>query len=277
MLPCSLARAPLSLGLALRRAPFIVFAKHTPLNLSCYDASVDFSYRYFNDMMAHWSGQTPDSLTRGCVNAKTALPLDFEAYFQDDIDVCLHYHSPLNKAIVEGWQPPQMDSLVHMRKTSCRICDKLYLLGCGAPYDEIELGVSSYRASNLPSFFHPLTNTLPHAWYEAMWEHLPHATFMVANMTSDEVLAPNILARKMVKDCKLEMLQWSREMGCPFEDEECTSAVGDDPLKSLIDNCLRKVRSVPGAECWEFGSVHLRADLKFGLGSLGLMRVWQAK
>ncbi|KAJ1629278.1 hypothetical protein T492DRAFT_840926 [Pavlovales sp. CCMP2436] len=261
ILPCSLAREPISLSFALRRAPFIIFAKHTPLNLPCYDASVDFSYRYVNDMMAHWSGQSPESLTRGYVNAKTAFPLDFEPYFEDDMDVCLHYRSPLNKAIIEGWQPPQMDSLVHARKTACMIGDKLFVLGCSSLFDEMELGVSSYRAADLPPALHPLADTLP---ADAVWEHLPHATFMVASMEDDEVLdiprstAPAIPTTALnsigLLACELETLQWASARAHPR------------PLKSLIDNCLRKVRSAPGAECWEFGGLHL--------GSLGLMRVW---
>ena len=49
--------------------------------------------------MAEWSGLTPAFLTSGR-NAKSDFPLDFEAYFRDDVAVCMQFDFPSVKKIL---------------------------------------------------------------------------------------------------------------------------------------------------------------------------------
>ena len=115
---------------ALRRAPFMCFAKKAPKTLPSYDVDRDFQYFFFNDIMAEWSGLTPAFLTSGR-NAKTDFPVDFPAYFEDDAAVCMDYDFPLVKKIIEHWQPPHMNTVLHTRKTAMHDAsgEKFMLLG----------------------------------------------------------------------------------------------------------------------------------------------------
>ena len=166
------APAPLSIKLALRRAPFISFAKTVPHELPYYDPAKDFTYSFVNDMcaryartsarvralkgafsrararsrrMASWSGKSPERLTSGD-NAASAFPDSFKQYFEDDVDVSQNFAFPLVKQITEGWQPPHMETMVNMRKTLVHHGGIKWVLGCGAPFDEIELGVARFKA-----------------------------------------------------------------------------------------------------------------------------------
>ena len=57
-----------------------------------------------------------------------------------------------------------------------------YMLGVFTPYDDVSLGITTFRASELP----PALPTLPSvtdAWYDAAFEHLPVATAVFPNTT----------------------------------------------------------------------------------------------
>lgn len=52
---------------------------------------------------------------------------------------------------------------------------------CGltqAPFDELELGSTAFRARSLPPRLEPLSR-VPAAWYDAAWDQLPHAALLV--------------------------------------------------------------------------------------------------
>jgi hypothetical protein len=255
---------PLSVNLALRRAPFLIFAKTAPLTLPNVDVERDFPFYFVNDMMTKWSGLSPDHLVAGR-NAKSSFPLDYDRYFQDDIAVCELYHHPLVKEIIEPWQPPMAETYMHVRKTAVHHEHAQWVLACAAPFDEIELGISGFRASRLTDALHPLSN-VPDGWYDLAWTELPQATFAVSNMESKEMIAPNGFALLAAKQSELEMAQWARDAGCPWDgDEECTADAGPRPLEMLIMHCLERIRTMPDAQAWEFGGVRFCDSL---------VRVW---
>jgi hypothetical protein len=126
--------------------------------------------------MQHFSGISPSFLTTtGDRNAKTDFPVDYEAYFQDDAAVCQEYPHPKVKVITERWITPAMTTIVETRKTAMMIQQngKLFMLGRSfAPHDDVELGITTFRASQLP----PVTEDLAHvplAWYTEAFRQLP--------------------------------------------------------------------------------------------------------
>lgn len=299
----SKGQTPLSVKVALKRAPFILFAKDVPDHLPAYDPARDFNYYFANDMMSLWTGLSPAELTSGH-NAASAFFDNYERLFQADVEVALDYHFPLVKTIIEGWQPPIMSSYVNMRKTLVDHGSMRWVIGCGAPFDDLEIGVASFRASKLPPPFQPL-GTVPDEFYNSAYAELPQACFMLANMESPFILGANEYAHALQHESGTDMAnvseqrdprtsrvssgasacprthsdhprpppprrprsapQWSREMGCPWDDKSCTADMGDSPLTKLIERCLAKVRTSPQAEVWQFGSVRLGDQL---------MRVW---
>lgn len=251
----------------------MIFAKHPPpvvgLSLSKVNMDIDFPFYYANDAMAHWSGLSPQELLQGR-NAKDAFPVDYDRYFEDDVDVCTQFHHPMVKEIIEPWQPTKMDTIVHARKTLAKHADAHWILCCAAPFDDIELGVCRFRASMLPHAFHPLED-VPDTWYDLALDQLPHAMFAVKDAESNTIFKPNCFAVLAQKQADVEALQWARDAGCPWDgeggDQACISEVHDG-FHAMLESCLAKVRAMPNARCWEFGGV------RFG-GELHRVWIWQ--
>jgi hypothetical protein len=215
--------APASLLKAtLRRAPFSIFAKTAPLTLPKYNVDKDFMYYFFNDCMQHYSGMSPQFLTStGDRNAKTDFPVDYEAYFQDDAAVCQEYPHPKVKVITEPWTTPAMTTIMETRKTAMQQDGKLFMLGCFGPHDDIELGITTFRASQLPPPTEELTH-VPDIWYAEAFRQLPVSTIL---LDGENVLARNGLAN----DNKMHVDSFAA--------------------------CLERIESVPDRDCYEFGDV----------------------
>lgn len=226
----------LSKAAALRRAPFMCFSKVAPKTLPSYDVDRDFRYFFFNDIMAEWSGLTPAFLTSGR-NAKSDFPLDFEAYFRDDVAVCMQFDFPSVKKIIEHWQPPHMNTLLHTRKTCMHFAGQKYMLGCVAPADDTELGITTFRARR----HSPEQPRLAHVnedWYEAAWSQLPQSACFV-DADSGELSSVNLL--------------------CEHDGHQAA-------LKEVVALCLERAHKTEGA-CWQFGGVK-------GLFDNATARVW---
>lgn len=208
----SKGQTPLSVKVALKRAPFILFAKDVPDHLPAYDPARDFSYFYANDMMSLWTGLSPAELTSGH-NAASACFDNYERLFQADAEVALDYHFPLVKTIIEGWQPPIMSSYVNMRKTLVGHGSMRWVIGCGAPFDDLEIGIASFRASKLPPPFQPLGN-VPDEFYNIAYAELPQACFMLADMESPFILGANEYAHALQHESGTDMANVS-EHGDP--------------------------------------------------------------
>lgn len=204
-LPVEASDTLLSVKTALHRAPFIIFSKDVPppTKLPYYDPTKDFTYHYCNDTMSLWSGLTPAELTSS-LNAANVFPNSFHRFFEDDIDVCLNFHFPLTKSIVEAWQPPMMETFVHMRKTLFNHGERRWVVGCGAPFDDIEIGLASFRASKLPT--PGLLPQVPDAFFDLLWAELPQACFALASIESPMVVAANEFAHTLLHESELEMV-----------------------------------------------------------------------
>jgi len=223
-------------AVALRSAPFMCFSKRAPTTLPHYDVDTDFQYFFFNSVMAQWSGLTPAFLTNGR-NAKTDFPIDFEAYFRDDAAVCTEFIHPLVKKIIEPWQPPHMSTVLHTRKTAMRDSrGHAFMLGCVAPIDDIELGITTFSARSLA----PPQPALAHihdAWYESAWAQLPQGACLVNASTG------------------------------VLSDVNSLGVATGPALDDMAGRVLARVRDAPDAECWGFGGVD-------GLLSDSHARVW---
>ncbi|CAL1133025.1 unnamed protein product [Cladocopium goreaui] len=229
---------------ALKSAPFVVFAKEAPNSLDDFSMDEAFTYFYFSDVMHTFSGLDPSFLTVGR-NAKTDFPEDYEAYFADDVDVCKNFAFPRVKLIFEPWRPPLRCAVLATRKTAMRFQDRLYMLGCFAPVDELELGFTEF--STLLPF--PERGDLPQpppaGWYTAAFDQLPNA--MVILDDAGEVVVRNQLANDLG-----ELLPLAIRLG--QETVKATDLV--DPARRYWH--LRKV--FPGAKrpmriwLWRFGS-----------------------
>jgi hypothetical protein len=98
------------------------------------------------------------------------------------------------------------------------------MLGCFQPHDDIELGITTFRASQLPPPTEELTH-VPDAWYTEAFRQLSFSTIMLDG--------ENVLARNNLATNKNEM---------------------------HVDSfaaCLERVESVPDRDCYEFGDVSL--------------------
>jgi hypothetical protein len=221
--------APALLKATLRRAPFCIFSKTAPLTLPVYNVDNDFVYYFFNDCMQDFSGMSPSFLTTtGDRNAKTDFPVDYETYFQDDAAVCQEYPHPKVKVITERWITPAMTTILETRKTAIQQDGKLFMLGCFAPHDDVELGITTFRASQLP----PPTEDLAHvplAWYNEAFRQLPLSTILT---DGENVLARNDLATV-------------NEMH-----------VDSDSFAA----CLEQIKSVPDRDCYQFSDVKLSGN-----------------
>lgn len=184
---------PELLKATLKRAPFTIFSKAAPSTLPKYNVDTDFCYYFFNDIMDALSGISPHFLTENSNhNSKTDFPTDYKEYFKDDVSVCLEYPFPLVKVITEHWATPAMDTIVETRKTAMIHGDQNYMLGCFGPHDDIELGITTFRATMLPPVLEPIKHVTD-GWYEAAFQQLPFATTLI-NTDDMTVIAANDLA-----------------------------------------------------------------------------------
>lgn len=189
----------------LKRAPFTVFSKTAPAALPKYDVDTDFCYYFFNDNMQYLSGISPHFLTANNRNAKTDFPVDYEQYFEDDAAVCQEFPFPRVKVITEPWSTPAMVTTVETRKTAMKYDSQNFMLGCFGPHDDIELGITSFRATVLPPALDPIQN-VPDDWYKAAFQQLPLATILV-DLEDDRVVAANDLADASVWQSFLEQIK----------------------------------------------------------------------
>ncbi|CAE7556726.1 pss1 [Symbiodinium sp. CCMP2592] len=186
--------------------------------------------------MAEWSGLTPAFLTSGR-NAKSDFPVDFEAYFRDDVAVCTQFDFPSVKKIIEPWQPPHMNTLLHTRKTCMQFAGEKYMLGCVAPADDTELGLTTFRARR-QSPEQPSLSHVSEDWYEAAWSQLPQGACFVDAGTG-ELSSLNLL---------------------------CEHGGHQAALKEVVALCLERAHKTEAA-CWQFGGVK-------GLFDNATARVW---
>jgi hypothetical protein len=132
--------------------------------------------------MQQQSGLSPSFLTADTRNAKTDFPVDYDAYFEDDTAVCQEYPFPGVKVITEPWITPATTTIQETRKTAVLVESELYMLGCFAPHDDIELGITTFKASFLPALLEPLPHVST-AWYIEAFRQLPMATRLVDSST----------------------------------------------------------------------------------------------
>jgi len=85
-----------------------------------------------------------------------------------------------------------MDTHLRTVKTSMSHAGDMYMLGCFCPIDDVELGITKFRARPLPPELPPLHH-VPDSWYAAAMEHLPHG-LLITNKAG-ELLAQNALSR----------------------------------------------------------------------------------
>ena len=181
-----------------------------------------------------WTGLAPHFLTSGR-NAKTDFPLDYEAYFNDDVEVIAGFAPPRVKTIIEPWQPPHVDTLVHTRKTTLTTVDGArFMLGSVAVFDDVEVGTTRFRASALPPALPPLEQ-VGAAWYDQAWAQLPTAACVV-DLPTSQAISLNHLASERA-----------------------------NLLPALLDRVLPRVHATASADSWELGSVPMGSDL---------VRVW---
>lgn len=184
------------LSSVLRCAPFIIFAKQAPSTLPDYNVDTDFNYYFFSDMMDEASGIPPSFLAAGDRNAKTDFPEDFEQYFRDDAEVCTQFFTPNVKVITEPWVTPATTTILETRKT-CIIDEndhELYMLGCFNFHDDIELGITSFRAiPRLPAALEPLPH-ISTTWYTQAFEQLPFSMRLYSDSELTNLLEENTLA-----------------------------------------------------------------------------------
>eukprot|EP00466_Bigelowiella_natans_P004412 jgi/Bigna1/69743/fgenesh1_pg.9_\ len=214
---------------AIKRSPFVIYAKSTPSTLPMYNEDTDFCYFFFSDSMKDIYGVSPHILTSSGRNAKTEHPEDYKEYFKDDVGVCQRFRHPKVKRIAVNWQMPAMHTTLLMRKTAMDFGTDRYMLGCFSPFDDLELGVTSFRACRLPQQQQELEH-LPEGWYESVWKHLPNAALIVD--FSGNLLAENSLVGLYKKE-----------------------------VPTIIDACLERVEETlerdPEINCWKFANVQL--------------------
>ncbi|CAK9001773.1 unnamed protein product [Durusdinium trenchii] len=173
---------------ALKRAPFVIFSKEAPASLDDFSMDDSFQYFYFNDLMQTLSGLSPSFLTNGR-NAKTDFPEDFEAYFSDDVDVCKSFLHPKIKIIFEPWRTPLRSTVLATRKTAMTFQDRLFMLGCFSPVDDMEMSFTDF--STTVSFPELPDLGLPVPWQLAAFEQLPNAMAIL----DGDLVVQNHLAR----------------------------------------------------------------------------------
>ena len=62
----------------------------------------------------------------------------FKTMTSPSFEVCKNFAFPRVKLIFEPWRPPLRCAVLATRKTAMRFQDRLYMLGCFAPVDELE-------------------------------------------------------------------------------------------------------------------------------------------
>lgn len=175
--------------------------------------------------MQHFSGIAPRFLTAGKRNAKTDFPIDYEAYFKDDAAVCVEFAHPNVKVITEPWKTPAMCTVVETRKTAMKSKEgNLYMLGAFCPHDDVELGITEFKAEKLPPALHEELDHVPEEWYGDAFNQLPFATLI---MEGGKVVSKNSLAEKM----------------------------GLDPTS--LKSELEEVASLPDYDSYHFGNVNM--------------------
>jgi len=211
----------------LKRAPFSIFSKTAPAALPKYNVDTDFCYYFFNDNMKYLSGISPHFLTDNNRNAKTDFPVDYEQYFKDDAAVCQEFAFPRVKVITEPWITPAMVTILETRKTAMKHDNQNFMLGCFGPHDDIELGITTFRATMLHPVLDPIQH-VPDDWYKAAFQQLPLATTLV-DLEDKSVIATNDLADTTVWHSFLE-----RIMALPdYKDYECYQ-IGTDVHRAWV-------------------------------------------
>jgi len=209
------------LALAMRRSPFVTFAKRAPSTLPVYNIESDFTYFFFSDAMKRESGFSPHVLASGSRNAKTDFPVDFEDYFRDDAAVCLEYPFPSVKMITERWLTAATHTILETRKTAALIDNELFMLGSFGPHDEIDLGLTSFKANHVPPLLDPLRHVTD-AWYEQAFAQLPLASkiYHIASETYEiqDTVDENSLSKdSFLTDSSLEKcLEWVKSAGIEY-------------------------------------------------------------
>ena len=97
-----------------------------------------------------------------------------------------------------------MDTTLRTVKTAMRHDKRLYMLGCFCPIDDVELGITKFRARRLAPELVPL----PHVstgWYESAFEQLPHA-MLIADATTGKMQLQNTLSRTEADNKATDML-----------------------------------------------------------------------
>jgi hypothetical protein len=226
-----------TLSLVLRSAPFIIFAKQAPSTLPEYNVDTDFNYYFFSDMMYEASGIPPSFLAAGDRNAKTDFPEDFEQYFRDDAEVCTSFFAPDVKVITEPWITPATTTILETRKT-CIVDENdhvLYMLGCFNFHDDIELGITSFRAiPSLPDALEPLRH-IPTTWYAQAFQQLPFSVRLYSDSQLKDLLAQNSLAElDFVSDEDLAAAMEQVDGAAAFDKEYQTFHVGGSDYRLWI-------------------------------------------
>lgn len=190
------------LSLTMRRSPFVTFAKRAPSTLPLYNVESDFTYFFFSDAMKRESGFSPHVLASGSRNAKTDFPVDYEDYFRDDAAVCLEYPFPAVKVITERWLTAATHTILETRKTAALIDNELFMLGSFGPHDDIELGITSFKANHVPPLLEPLWHVTD-SWYQQAFAQLPLASkiYHIANETYE--ILDTVGENNLAKDCFL--------------------------------------------------------------------------
>mmetsp|Transcript_22134 Transcript_22134/g.54178 ORF Transcript_22134/g.54178 Transcript_22134/m.54178 type:complete len:283 (-) Transcript_22134:242-1090(-) len=211
--------------LLLKRAPYVIYAKEAPRTLPLYDEDKDFKYYFFSDSVGSIYGRSPTYLTSNGRNAKDDHPTDYPNYFKDDIGVCTRFTFPKVKRIVEHWAMPAMHTTMLIRKTAMDFNEDRYLLGCFSPFDDVELGVTSFRAEKLNGNFDGCEH-IPHEWFMKAFDCLPNATLLL------NAEGKIIYRNQLVKDY-------------------------EDHLEMLLETCFPKVKDIwswnPFLDSFKFG------------------------
>jgi hypothetical protein len=123
--------------------------------------------------LASYSCLTRKFLRRGKPsNAKALFPTDYLQHFEADAEIATDYAFPNVKDIVQHWDRHGINTVVHARKTAVVIQGETYVIGTFAPFDDVELGITTFRARYLPREL-PDPDVVPLRWFEGAFENLP--------------------------------------------------------------------------------------------------------
>lgn len=212
--------------LTLRRAPYVIFSKTAPKTLPHFESHFDFPNFFFNDAYQHVSGDSVVHMIGR--NARKDHPMSFEDRFLDDVAVCSCFEHPHVKVVVEGWKAPAVRTVVDSRRTAMAHDGHQYILGCLSLIDEIELGVTTFRASPLAAAPLPALAHINPGWYSSAFDQLPVATWLI-NLDNGQPILENDLAQGHGPE----------------------SHVWRSITSSAIDELLYRVREQPFRECYQ--------------------------